>query len=200
MFGHYDKDDIYGKDISKIRGLRDNKLINKLNNIRRKVVKTEIPAHYIVFAYYSYGFDAHFVYNYPIFMEDGSVIASRAISKKFTLFNPLTIFNSFFVKSINRKRKVIPNAELSPLEYRILFLLHVGLRQHEMASLVEVSRSRLGQILMELYTKFKVSDQKALSKFIEESNLITTIPEELIEPKVILLDNSNSRKFVEDFF
>jgi|GEM_PF-6983487 len=160
MFGYYDGEQVSGSGISKVKVLADSNLTNKLNNVRLKVIKTEQPAYYIVFAHYSYGFDAHAVYHYPLFMEDGSIIASRSISKRFTLFNPVSMFNNFFIKqSRKRKKKLNPDIELNPFEYRILFLLYVGLTQYEMAYFVEVSRGRLAQIFTELYgTVNKVSE------------------------------------------
>ena len=196
LYEYYDWQEVIGKSISDLKTLKNDKLTTKLNQIRQKVIKSEKPIYYVLFANFSYGFDAHASYHYPLFMPDGSVVATRVISKKFVLFNPVTLFNQFCINQSKRKKKKIKvTVELSQLEYNIIFLLSIGLTQQEMSFFIKLSRSRLAQLMTNLYTRFKLTNQAELIKFVTENNLITTIPDEFMQPKIIILDSLGNDVF-----
>lgn len=196
---YLDWHEVVGKTIADINVFKEDKLSKTLTSIRHKVIREERTIYYIVFANYSYGFDAHAVYNFPLFMPDGSVIATQVISKKFNLFNPVNLFNKFSAKKI-KKRKLALNVEFSELEYNILFLMVIRLTQEESAFFVKLSRSRLAQILTDLYARLGVSNQEELITLALEHQLITTIPTAFMQPKVIVLNSFSNDVFKQEVF
>jgi predicted DNA-binding protein (UPF0251 family) len=161
-----------------------------IDSIRMKVVNTQNLEKYITIKNYAYGLDAFVVFHYPIFMEDGTLVATQAISKRMTNYHPLINFNKIFQTSIesNTQTNAWAHFSLTEEEYEILFLLNLGLTQDEAADLHGISRSKLAKIInYKIAPKLGITDN-SLQDLIKKANkfkIFNSIPSKFLRPQVI---------------
>ena len=190
LINYKDKGSLVGKTAADLTIYRYGNYYKELEKIRKRVIHKEKTIYYILFNYFSYGFDAHAIYQFPVFMPDGSIVATKTIGKRYDLFNPVICFNQFIRKEKKLNIDNINNINFTDLEYKIMFLLYIGLTQEEAALFLGISRGYLGKTLTKsIYSKLPVTTQDELIQLLAQSSILATIPEEFMQPKVILLDS-----------
>lgn len=187
---------IKGVTVFDIEGISEEAKVN-FEKIRRKVIQKQDVVHYVNFYHYSYGFDAHLVSHFPIFMPNGTVAATRSVTQSYNLFNPVVCFNKF-IKENSQLQTNQSNQEVimqfTQLEYKVIFLITAGLTQAETALFLAVSRSKVAQILTNVYSLISVKSIPELIEAVINNKLITHMPDNFMKPRSMILRSISNNK------
>lgn len=187
---------IRGKTDAELNLAPDNESIHDdWDNLRNMVMREERAVYYINFLNYSYGFDAHANFIFPLFMPNGKVVATRVVVKKFNWLNPISCFNRLRNDPLTESQ-VVPTIHdmFNEREYNIVFALYIGLTQHEASIFLNISRSNIAKILNQhIYHKLGV-EEKNIHNLVNKLNqykVITYIPKNFMCSKCLIIEDQD---------
>lgn len=196
LFGFGNWRMLVGKKFSEFVVLTGNNELfwKHLDNVRHRVIKERKLLKYLNVYNYAYGLDAHIVFHSPIFDLQGKVIATQAINRRLGNYDSLNRYSQLHDNEDNddTQNHLLHYFNLTEEEYEIIFLVHIGATQEEIAEIMNISRSRVAKLISyKICVKLKIEDKsiKSLIKYINKHKLVNVIPKHLIDPQVIMIDS-----------
>lgn len=173
------------------------KLISELQQI---VINEQRMINYIDFIPYKSYSMIEMVTLLPILEPTGQVIAIQSTSSRNYLFgNAIDCINSYpnTTNKLRPLRSKKPELNISPRQHEIIFLLSYGINQVDISNLLEVSRGTISKIIERLCNRFEIEGINT-SKLLEKTKntkLHESLPESLIKPHIIILDNEIQNRY-----
>lgn len=167
------------------------KLISKLQQI---VIREQRMINYIDFVPYKSYSTIEMVSTTPIFEPTGQVIAIQATSSRKHLFSGALDYIDYFSNEKNKFRTLRSKKtglNISPRQHEIIFLLSYKMSQIDISNLLNISRSTVSKIIERLCNRFEIEGIN-INKLLEHAKNIRLneyIPESLMRPRIIVLDN-----------
>lgn len=190
VFNYNSSEDILGKKLSDVHWFKNEDYHQLQEDIRLKIIKTGKALLYINFYGLEKGLGSRSIYQHPIFMPNGEIVATALVVKQFTWFNPVACFNKITNSNADSSIKIDHEISeklittLSEREYEILFLLSIGLTQDEVAIFMSMSRSNITKLINRsicpMLQKFNLTPQSII-------NHAFLAPTTLARPRIVII-------------
>jgi hypothetical protein len=196
LWGYLSHKELIGKSLSQLEKIVScPEIVTQLERVRQIVIRREMVITSINFFHYKDSMVMLFCYHFPFFSPDGKVIATRVVGEPVNLFKHSVEVNQQFKPDGVYENKIAQgklNIKLTNREKEILYLLKIGFSQSDAATYLGISRGALVKtISTKICPQFCIrgSNTKLLIKRVIESKYFDSIPDSLINPKVIILES-----------
>ncbi len=174
------------KDINSIMNI-----VQQIGELHDIIIKDKVLINYIDFIPYK-NYEAHLVNYFPVFDNNGEVVAAQMMSAKFYLFGIADYLNELKDKNhlTSLQTKTKGHLILPERQHEVLFLLLSGMNQNEIALFLDLSRGSISRIIGRLCAKFDIDgiNTELLMKRTRKLHLHEVVPKSLNKPRIIILD------------